>query len=379
MRHHDAKLSLGERHTIVIRVKNRSPFSLTLTLKDGAPPSFTVESKVMTLEVPPWQERRTQYSVVPTARGDHHFGPVYYRYRGVLSFVIRQAAHADDRVVSVYPDLMSVARYELSVRRRHLLHPGFKVSRLKGRGLELESLRDYLPDDDYRLINWKATARRRSPITQEYRAEKRHNVLLLLDCGRIMHAKVGALSKLDHSVNTALLLAYVGLREGDRVGLLAFSQEILQHIPPKEGRHQFKAITDALYNITPGLVEPDYRRAFGTLYLGSRHRSLVIVFSDLIDLDASSTLLSYLSVLVTRHLPLLITIRDPGLRQFVELPLRNSETVHQKAQAIETVQRRQVALTKLKHAGVGVLDHTPEELSVSLVNRYLQIKQRGLL
>lgn len=378
-RQHEEKLSLGQENIIFIRIKNRSRSSLKISIKDEYPYQFKIDKEVLTLEVPPSEEKKVHYTLVPTSRGDYEFGAIFYRYPGVLGLIIRQSKLKTKDSIKIYPDLLKVVRYEFLLRRNHLLHSGFKVSRLKGKGLEFESLRNYLPDDDYRFINWKVTARKREPITQEYRAERRQDILILIDCGRMMVSKVNSLSKLDHSINAALMLGGVGIREGDRVGLLAFSKDIFEYLPPKEGKGQLKKIVEALYNIKPELTEPDYKKAFRLLYLRNRKRSLLIIFTDLTDIQVSSLLLSYLSVLASQHLLLIITIEDPQLRRVSEILPSIPEEAHQKAQACEILIRRQEALNRLKKAGVLVLETRTEDLSVALVNKYLEIKGRNLL
>jgi uncharacterized protein (DUF58 family) len=335
--------------------------------------------------------------VFPVHRGDYHFGSISARYRGPLGLVWKQQRTDMSGEVKVYPNLLAVRQYESLLHRGMLQEIGLRRTRLRGAGTEFDRLREYTPDDEYRRINWTATARRHQPIAVDYTAERAQNIMLLIDTGRLMATQVPyagelaapddlgprdvvpALTRLDHSVNAALLLAYVSQETGDRVGLLAFSDRVRTFVKPSAGRRQFLGMTDALYNIQPEATESDPAAAFSYLRVHNPRRSLVVIFTDIAHEAAGRWLLAHIGSLARRHLPLVVTMRDPAIEAVAVGPVAGSDTVYQRAVARDVLDRRDVLLSRLRAAGALTLDVPADKLSPSLINRYLEIKARGAL
>jgi uncharacterized protein (DUF58 family) len=281
--------------------------------------------------------------------------------------------------VKVYPNLLELRKYVILARRGRFSEAGLKHSKLYGEGTEFESLRDYLPDDDYRRINWKATARLGHPVSEEYQSERSQNITIMLDCGRMMTAVIRDMSKLDYAINSALMLGYVGCTKGDKVSLMAFSDNVEAYIPPRGGKRQLYRMVEALYDISPKMCQPDYEKAFTLVESKLRKRSLIVVFTDLIDVEISKTLTSYLPVLRPHHLVLCITLKDSELIRIADKVPDTVEDVYQKAVAGQLLLEQQNTLSRLQQNGVLVLDAIPENLSVATVNRYLELKGRNLI
>lgn len=378
-RHAPAKLSVGVENRVTVTVRSRSPLLMRLVVKDDPPPAFRTPQRQHRLRLPPFATRHVIYHTTPTERGDFRFGHLHFRGLSLLGLSYWQQTVRADQQVAVYPNMAELARYEQLARSGRLSQAGYRPYRRLGLGTEFESLRDYLPDDEYRSIDWKATARRRRPITRQYEAERSQSLMLMIDSGRMMAGTAGQMSKLDYAVNAALMLAHVAAERDDRVGLLAFADSVQQFLPPGKGQAQVGRLAEALYALEPQLLEPDYSLAFSTLFSRSRKRSLVICFTDLIDRDASARLLSGMASLFPRHLPLLIAIRDPDLQAAAAQYPRDPFAAYEKAAAVAAVADRRTALAALGRGGVLVLDATPEELTVATVNRYLQIKDTHAL
>ncbi len=213
----------------------------------------------------------------------------------------------------VYPNVLDVRKYDLLARKGLLMELGLRNVRANGTGTEFERLRDYTPDDEYRRINWKATARRQRPIAVEYETERAQHVVFVLDTGRLMRPPIADLAKLDYAINAALLSSYVATLRGDQVGLLTFADEVGVYLAPSKGRGQFYTMLELLYNVRSEPVEADYARALGYLGLKNKRRSLIVIFTDLVTLDAAQPLIAYTARLATRHLPLVVTIQDPNI------------------------------------------------------------------
>ncbi len=373
------RLAIGEREPVSIRMQSSAPDDLRLEVQDEPPLPFSTEGRLLTLFVPGRGRTRGTYWVTPPARGDFSFTGLTARVAGPLGLVRRQWRVPQTTRVQVYPNFRLAARMELLGRRSHLLRTGLHTLRRRGEGRTFESLREYVQGDDTRHIDWKATARRRKPMVREYEVERHQNVLLMLDAGRMMTATVGNLTKLDCAVNAALLVAHAAATHGDKVGLLVFAEEILAYLPPQAGRSQVGRVLEALYRIQPSLIEPDYGAAFRYLATRRLQRALILVFTDLVDARASARLVRHVAALMPHHLALLTAIADPALERYAwEAPAAVS-TVYRQAVARDLLQDRAEALKAITARGGLALDVPPDGLNLAVVNRYLEVKRRGML
>jgi uncharacterized protein (DUF58 family) len=359
------KLSIGVPNLVTVSVRNRSGRAARILARETPPPGFEGERVVGPLVVAPFGEADFPMRTTPPARGLFRYGALGVRDIG------------ED--AKVYPDIQAVRSYALLARKGALAEMGVKRMRYAGEGTEFESLREYSQGDDYRDIDWKATARRGRPIVRAFEAERSQTIVLAIDAGRLMTSRVTGLTKLDRAINAALLLAYLGTERDDLVGLLVFGRDVVRYLPPKKGHRQFLAILEALYSVEGRLEEPDYGRAMRYLAGRLSKRSLVVLFTDLVGREPSARLMGSLSGLLPRHLPLLITQRnrDVEARSRAEV---STETDAFAASVAETLLADKAgALRLLAARGALVLDVYPEELSVATVNRYLEVKARGRL
>ena len=375
----DSKFSLAAENPIQICLSNRSRHSAAVAVRDEFPVSFEADRWQLSGRAAPLSDLVLTYHVKPIRRGDYQFGHLNLRYLGRLGLLERQERYPAAASVKVYPNLMEVRRYELLARRGQLAEIGLRNARILGRGTEFERLRDYQPDDDYRRINWKATARRGRPVTIEYETERSQNVLLLLDTGRQMASPVGPLAKLDYAINTTLMLAYVAARLGDNVGLLAFADRIGAYLPPRRGKGQFLAMIEALYRLPAHLTEPDYDAAFRHLAAHHRKRSLLVLFTDLIDVETSRLLVSHMASLSPHHLPVCVAIADPGVTRLATATPTDSASVYQRAVAENLLAERRRALEELRRRGAIALDVPADHLTAAVINKYLELKARTRL
>ena len=319
------------------------------------------------------------YHLTPKSRGDYHFGDVHLRMRGRFGMVNRLALVTLPEAVKVYPNLVDTATFNLMARRGRLQQVGIRAARLQGAGREFESLRDYMPDDEMRRIDWKASARSGKLVARQYEVEKSQSIILAIDIGRTMLAENDGIQKLDYAINAALLLAYVATLSEDRVGLLLFADDVETYLPPKKGRAQVYAIMEALYNARASFAEPDYRKALGYLRARWRKRSLVVCFTDLWDADSSRTTINELASLQPRHLVAAVALLDTKVQRTSRQEVTTPDSVYQKAVAMQVLEDRHRAISLLAQRGVLIVDSPADKLSAELVNRYLQVKERMML
>jgi len=376
----DERFAMGAINEVSLKIFNRARRKVTFIVKDEPPAEMELLTpREAQLTVPALRTRAWRYQLLPTARGKYGFGNTVIRFRTRLGLLWRQAAYQTATDVKVYPDIREARKHEIYAHRNKRPEPGLRRMRIRGQGREFESLREFAIGDEIRHISWAATARRGKLITRQYTIERSQNIVVLLDTGRLMTARIGKLTKLDHAVNATLSIAYVAAAGGDNVGLVAFSRRVVSYLPPRRGHDQINRLMEALYSLEPQMIEPSYKRAFNFFSANCHRRSLVVILTDLVDRDASAELLAHTSQLIPRHLPLIITVGDTDLRELVRSEPVSSTDVYRQAVAEEILRQREEALTRIRHAGGLALDVPAGRLSLELVNKYLEVKERGLL
>lgn len=373
------RLSVGVPNKVVLHVVNKSARPVIVALKDDAPEEMMVEQEEFRLALSPKSRTQVTYRAAPEKRGKFQFGDITARVRGPLGFVHWERVFKADEGAAVYPDLRGASRLLLSDAALDLVNLGLRQLRRDGRGSEFARLRDYAQGDSVRDVDWKATARRGKPVTRVMESERSQSVLVCVDAGRAMAAKVDGLSKLDHAVNAALFLAFVAVRNGDRVGLVIFADGVKSYLPPAAGRAQYRKIVDTLYSAKPNLTYVDYLALFKELNVRLTRRSLVAVFTDFLDEEQAGTMVFPLRRLARRHVPLCLSVKDTALTELLATKPDSPETAFQHAVASELLVDREGMKGKIAQEGVQLLDVHPEELSLAAVNRYLEIKSRGVL
>ena len=374
------RFAMGAENEVTIRIANRSRRAVTLIVKDEYPPRMELlDSREERLTVPQGRTRGWSYRLLPTARGSYSFGDTAVRFCSLMGLVWRQAVYPTARDVRVYPDIREAKKHELYAHRNRRPEPGLRRMRVRGQGREFESLREFVIGDEIRHISWAATARRGKLITRQYTIERSQNIVVLLDTGRLMTARIGNLTKLDHAINATLSIAYVAVAGGDNVGLVAFSRRVVSYLPPRRGHDQINYVMEALYGIEPQMIEPSYARAFNFFNANCHRRSLVVILTDLVDRDASAELLAHTSKLIPRHLPLIVTIGDTDLGELIRSRPTSPVDVYRQAVAGGILHQREEALARIRQAGGLALDVPAGRLSLDLVNKYLEVKERGLL
>lgn len=376
---HDSKLSLGVDNPILIQVRNRSRRKTRFELRDEAPDPFKIETRILKGGLSALDTWQGVYHVQPLRRGDYTFGDITLRWEGPLRLTLRQETFKAAMPVKVYPNLLDVRKYDLLLKRNRLQELGLRTTRMFGEGTEFERLREYLPDDEYRKINWKATARRHKPVTLQYQTERSQTVLAVLDTGRMMQSPVADIAKLDYAVNAVLFLSYVATGKGDRVGVMSFADDVKHYLAPKQGRGQFYRMLEVLYGIDATQVEPNYRKALAYLAVKQRRRALIIIFTDLSSGASLDSLVAQVSLLARSSLPLVVTISDPDVHAASTQIPQDSLGVYQRATAAQMLDERRVVLDTLRKRGVLTLDVPANQLSLAVINRYLELKGRTLL
>ena len=367
-------LSVGVANRVTLAISARSagaPAILYERVPPGLHPSRTRWDVHLPAEV--------EYTVTPVARGDVILGPATVRVTGPWGLGWRQTTVAAQRPARVDPNLAAIDVYEALARRGQLAELGLRTIRLRTEGSEFERVREAFPDDPLRAINWRATARTGRLMATELIPERAQPLVICLDHGRLMGIGAGELTKLDHAINAALLLVHVALRAGDRAGMLAFSDTVTDTLPPRAGTAQLRRFLDATRPIQPGETEADYDDALAFFSRWQTRRSLVVIFTDVLDPDQGRALIRQCVRLRRRHLPLVVTVRDPALDDAANTVPRTGNDAYARAVAGGLIADRDDTLRMLRSSGVETIDADARTLSPRLVNRYLDLKRRARL
>jgi uncharacterized protein (DUF58 family) len=392
------KLSLGAWNLVQIELINQTARRQLVLVRDLAPLEFLLDlpMSVFKVTLAANAQQTLSYHVRPPQRGDAAFGDLHVRVDGPLGLVRRSFKHTGTaQPVRVYPNLRELRRYDLLVRRGLEIQPSGRPVRVAGASTEFERVRDYLPDDEFRRINWKATARRGQPMVNQFEAERSQNLVVMLDAGRAMAALADAprpadaddegsglplgLTKLDHALNAALLLAYVASQRGDKVALLAYVDDVRAFVPPQRGRRALLATVGALYNLRAEPIEPDHARAFDFLGQRNLRRSLVVLFTDLSDSESSASLAANVMRAARQHLVVCVTLGDPNVRRPAQRRPEDAASLYEKMVAQQFLNERAAVLARLASHGVLTVDTDADKLNPKLIGTYLDLKQRGRL
>jgi uncharacterized protein (DUF58 family) len=368
---------LGVWLEVRLRLHNEGRMPLALDVVDHYPSGCAVDNlpRRVNATARGWVE--FTYRLRPETRGDLHFGTVVLRVDSPLHLWQRQVRLGSPALLRVYPNFAALTRYALFATDHRLSQMGVLQRRRRGEGLDFDQLREYREGDAQRKIDWKASQRFARLISREYQDDRDQQVVFLIDCGRRMRAKDGEYSHFDHALDATLLLAYVGLRQGDAVGLLTMSTAGTW-IPPRKSHAAIHTLLNAVYGLQPGLLTSDYEQAAIELSRRLKKRALVVIISNLRDED-DRALVPALRLLQKRHLVLFASLRERALDAAIAAPVENYEQALTHAAAVEYRRRRDAAFAQLKHGDVVCLDVPPEKLALALVNQYLEVKRSGRL
>lgn len=371
-------LSLARAVSVELEIKSLARRRLVVSINDDVFPEARTEGLPVVVELGAGQVRRAEYRLSAMARGVRTLGDHFVRYSSPAGFWIRQLRLPATTDVRVYPDVQAVRHYELLARQNRDLWAS-RLTKMRGGDTEFERLRDYLPDDDFRRIDWKATARRKKLTTREYQLEKNQNVVFLVDCGRLMTAVWDDLTALDYALNATLMLSHVAVRRGDLVGLIAFDEKVQRLVPPKGGVRASNQIIQATFDLFPRMVESDYDTAFRTLRTHVRRRTLVVFITHAIDDGTARRIQALSRELLPQHLPLVVLLKDREVEARALQPAESPEDLGAQAAAAEILMWKDRLITELQRGGVMVLDVLHTQLTGAIVSRYLEVKARGLI
>jgi len=371
-------LALAKRDTFTYTIVNRAAVSRRVAIFASPAARLATPEAPAYATVAPQTEVTATIPFVPRERGATTIPPAFVWSESPLGIVRRRYIAGTNTAVRVMPDLSALERGDLA-RRSRLIELGLRRLRRRGVGSEFESLREYGAGDAFRAIDWKASARRGKLMVTQREVERSQSIVVALDAGRLMAARLGDRRKLDYAVSAALAIAKIAQLADDRVSLHAFSDKTLANVPGKTGAGHIATFADALADLDPSYVESDYERAALEIKTRNRKRSLVVVFTDLVDPVASTALLGSLALLVPQHLVLVVLMNDAAIADALARDPQTTSDVYRSAVATALAAERARAIALLGQRGIGVVDVPARELTIALLDAYVTIKTRGLI
>lgn len=374
------RFAMGADTEVRVQIQNASNRSLSLVVKDEYPPQMSLSGlREGRIDIDAQSTATLIYEVKPPRRGRFEFGQTALRFRSPFRLVWCQVNVVEPVAVKVYPNIRRAREAELKALGARSLISSHRKTSWRGEGREFESMRDYVRGDELRHISWTATARRGKLTTRQYQIERDQTVLIALDAGRLMTARIEQETKLDSAVHATLALFSAAGRAGDNAGLVVFGRRIKSYLPPSRGRDHIEAALEALHAVEPEMIEPSYPHAFEFIAANSKRRSLVVLLTDLVDEEGSKELLTSLHILRPRHLPLVVTIADRDLKAVVRKAPESARDLFTQSVAEEIIHHREAALRWVESVGGLALDVTAAALAPALLETYLRVKERGLL
>ena len=361
--------------TLVNRGENAASFQVV----DSPPVAFTGSRQPIAFRLRRNEETVRTYTLKSFRRGSFAFGAVFYRITGPLGLIRRQGKIELPQDVQVVPDLTGEGSRDLQLAMAGAVRSGRRRSSRRGEGREFESLREHQHDDDFRSIDWKASAKRGKLISRKYETERDQRLMIMLDTGRLMRTRIGDYRKLDYAINASVHLAQAALHKGDLVGYSVFSNEPDAYAEPKKGQAQLAQLVRELTPLQPNRFDSDYATAFHQLMRKSSRRTLVICFTDLGDPHAANRLLQAAMPLIPRHLPVIVTVSNSEILAVAKSMPSTEFEVYRTVAATEMWNDYQRTLRVLRSRGILTVSVPADELSAATIGEYLRIKDSARL
>lgn len=360
-------------------IRNPTGVVVRVSLADQLAPSLGASTRRISGTVPSGATLVGSASLTPSRRGRFEVTDLVVRVNGPLGLGAKQRTLHRPEVLRVHPVFASRDQAELRLNRARILEVGLRSASGRGGGTEFDQLREYGVDDEVRRIDWAATARSGKAMVRTYRAERNQTVVLMLDNGRVMAGRVGDVPRVEHAMDAVMCLTTVATRLGDRCGLVVFDREVRSVLPARAGRQQLGQVTDAMYALDPVLAESDYRTAFLQTMKRFKRRSLIVLFTDLVEQAVGESLLPALPLLVRHHVVLIAAVSDADVASWATAAPTNAQEAYRAVAARTAMEDRERAVARLRGLGAVVIDAPAGEVASRLADAYLDVKARGSL
>jgi len=373
------KLSNGDENSIQIVMVNFYPFNVRTKVIDELPFQFQSRNTEFQSSFNASERKIIQYHVRPVKRGEYNFGAVNVFVKSPVGLVERRYKFSQDITVPVYPSFIQMRKYELLAISNRLTEVGVKKIRRMGMNREFEQIKEYVQGDDYRTINWKATARKSRLMVNQYEDEKSQQVYSIIDMGRVMKMPFNGMTLLDYAINSSLVISNIAMNKHDKAGIVTFAHKVQAILPADRKSGQLQKILELLYKQKTGFLESDYERLYASLRYNIKTRSLILLFTNFESLSGMQRQLKYLKRISKDHLLVIIFFENTELKKYIDKPAASVEEIYDKTIAEKFAYEKKRIVKELEKCGIHSILTAPENLSVNTINKYLELKARGLI
>lgn len=373
------RLSNGDPNPITLYLENRYPFKTSVEVIDEIPYQFQKRDVLFEAQLVSNETQLLRYELRPTKRGEYSFGAVNVFVRSPLGLVKRRYQFSQDKMVTVYPSYLQMRQYELMAISNRLTTLGIKRIRRLGHSMEFEQIRPYVLGDDIRTVNWKATARRNDLMVNAFQDERSQAVYCLIDKGRVMKSPFEGLTLLDYAINATLVLSNIALIKQDKAGLITFSEVIGQILLAERKAGQMQKILETLYKQKTRYLESDYETLYSYVKTHIRQRSLLLLFTNFETVNAMHRQLPFLRRLAKMHLLIVVFFENTETSLLLKTPAENTEEIYLKTIAERFYYEKRRIVKELEQYGIQSILTAPQDLNVNTVNKYLELKARGMV
>ncbi len=373
------KFSNGDKNQIRLTINNNYPILVVLEIIDEIPEQFQVRDFKIKESIVSRQTKTLQYDLKPTQRGEYHFGYLNIYASSIINLVAKRFTFSDGVMVPTYPSFKQLKKFELININKNSVDHGLKKVRRLGHSMEFEQIKDYVLGDDLRTINWKATAKKNQLMVNQFQDEKSQPVYSIIDKGRVMKMPFNGLSLLDYAINATLVISNVVLKKHDKAGMLSFSKNIDNVVVAERRNSQMQLILEGLYNVKTDFFESDFSRLYGSIKRHITHRSLILMYTNFETLDSLNRQLPYLKAISKSHLLVVVFFNNTELNSLISEKAETVQQVYDKVIAEKFAFEKRLIVNELKKYGIHSILTTPENLTIDTINKYLEIKARGML
>jgi len=373
------KLSNGDENEIGINILNSYLFPVGVKILDEIPHQFQKRDFGIETILGKGKAKAFQYYLRPTERGVYSFGNLNIFTRSPIGLISKKHTFDNAREVPVYPSFLQLRKYDLMAFTNRLFEYGLKKIRRIGHTMEFEQIKDYVQGDDIRNINWKATAKKGQPMVNQFQDEKSQPIYSVIDKGRVMKMPFNGLSLLDYAINATLVISHIAIKKHDKAGMFAFSRKIENWVVAERRSSQMNLILETLFNLETNFEESDYSRLYADIKRNINHRSLILLYSNFETLDALERQLPYLQAIAKQHLLVVIFFENTELIKFTDEKAETIQQIFEKTIAEKFVYEKKLIVNELRKYGIQTILTKPENLTINTINKYLEIKARGLI
>ena len=373
------KLSNGDQNSIKIDLKNNYPFTIKTKVIDEIPFQFQKRDFNIERTIDKNKNLLFEYILEPKERGEYSFGNLNVFAQSPVGLVSKRFTFQKEAMLPSYPSFIHLRKYELMALQNEFLLGGIKKIRKLGHTMEFEQIKEYVPGDDVRTINWKATSKRNQLMVNQFQDEKSQRIFMLIDNGRTMQMPFNGLSLLDYSINATMALSHIILKKNDRAGMMTFSKKTEHKVAADNKSGQLRKISEALYNIQTNFFESDFSRLYQDVKYTIGQRSLILLFTNFETLDAVNRQMKYLRGIAKNHLLVIVFFKNAELQSLINTNPENIQEVYDEIIAEKFEYEKKLIIQELRKYGIYTVYTLPENLNIEVINKYLEIKARGIL